>query len=67
MLQLNVTGMDCMGCVKAVEKAVKRVDPDAAVVVDLPTGNVTIHGTAEEKAAFETAITKAGYGITAVA
>ncbi len=65
MLTLNVTGMDCMGCVKAVEKAVKRVDPNAAVVVDLPTGMVSIQGSASERAVFETAITRAGYGVTA--
>jgi copper chaperone len=67
MLKLNVTGMDCMGCVKAVEKAVKRVDPGAAVVVDLPSGGVTIEGTKEGRAAFESAITRAGYGISAAA
>jgi len=67
MISLDVTGMDCMGCVKAVEKAVKRVDPNAAVVVDLPTGKVTIEGTREGTAAFETAITRAGYGIKALA
>lgn len=67
MLDLNVTGMDCMGCVKAVEKAVKRVDPNAAVVIDLPTGKVSIDGSKEGRAAFESAITRAGYGIKDVA
>jgi copper chaperone len=67
MLTLNVTGMDCMGCVKAVEKAVKRVDPSAAVVVDLPTGKVTIEGAKGARADFETAITRAGYGLKDVA
>lgn len=63
MLTLNVTGMDCAGCMKAVEKAVKRVDPKAEVVIDLPTGRVTIDATSEARANFETAITRAGYGI----
>lgn len=67
MVTLNVTGMDCMGCVKAVEKAVKRVDPTAAVVVDLPTGKVTIEGTKEARSNFEAAITRAGYGLKDVA
>ena len=67
MMTLNVTGMDCMGCVKAVEKAVKRVDPNAAVIVDLPTGKVSIEGTSTDKVMFETAITRAGYGVTALA
>lgn len=67
MLNLTVTGMDCMGCVKAVEKAVKRVDPGAAVVVDLPSGNVTIEGAKAARADFESAITRAGYGVSAAA
>jgi copper chaperone len=67
MVTLNVTGMDCMGCVKAVEKAVKRVDPNAAVAVDLPSGKVTIEGTNEARANFEAAITRAGYGLKDVA
>jgi copper chaperone len=67
MMTLNVKGMDCMGCVKAVEKAVKRVDPNAAVVVDLPTGMVSIQGSSSERSVFETAITRAGYGVTALA
>ncbi len=67
MMTLTVSGMDCMGCVKAVEKAVKRVDPNAAVTVDLPTGRVDIQGTSQDKASFETAITRAGYGVTALA
>jgi copper chaperone len=67
MMTLDVTGMDCMGCVKAVEKAVKRVDPAAAVLIDLPTGRVTIEGANAERASFETAITRAGYGLKDVA
>jgi copper chaperone len=63
MLTLNVTGMDCMGCVKAVEKAVKRVDPNAQVIIDLPTGAVSIDTQKPTRADFETAITRAGYGI----
>ena len=67
MLTLNVTGMDCAGCMKAVEKAIKRVDPQASVAIDLPTGLVTIHGSGEERAAFATSITRAGYGLSDVA
>lgn len=67
MLILNVTGMDCAGCMKAVEKAIKRVDPQAEVAIDLPTGVVTIHGSGEERGNFETSITRAGYGLKDVA
>jgi copper chaperone len=64
MITLNVTGMDCQGCVRAVEKAVKRVDPNAQVIVDLPTGLVSIDTTKDGRADFETAITRAGYGVS---
>ncbi|MBX9620106.1 MAG: heavy-metal-associated domain-containing protein [Hyphomicrobiales bacterium] len=67
MHTLNVTGMDCAGCMKAVEKAVKRIDPQAQVAIDLPSGLVTIHGSSEERADFETSITRAGYGLKDVA
>jgi len=67
MLTLNVTGMDCAGCMKAVEKAVKRVDPQAQVAIDLPSGLITIHGSSEERGDFETSITRAGYGLKDVA
>ena len=67
MLTLTVTGMDCTGCMKAVEKAIKRVDADAAVTIDLPTGLVTIHGSDGDRGEFETSITRAGYGLKDVA
>lgn len=67
MITLNVTGMDCAGCMKAVEKAIKRVDPQAEVAIDLPTGLVTIHGSSEERGNFETSITRSGYGLKDVA
>lgn len=67
MLTLNVTGMDCGGCMKAVEKAIKRVDQNAEVAIDLPTGMVTIHGSDEDRSNFETSIMRAGYGLKDVA
>jgi copper chaperone len=69
MITLNVTGMDCQGCVRAVEKAVKRVDPNAQVIVDLPTGLVSIDTMKDPggRADFETAITRAGYGVSMAA
>ena len=40
-IELTVKGMTCQGCVNAVTRVIKRVDPDAIVAIDLPTGRVT--------------------------
>jgi copper chaperone len=37
---LKVTGMTCQGCVRSVDKIVKRADPQAQVQIDLPTGRL---------------------------
>jgi copper chaperone len=37
---LNVGGMTCQGCVNAVTKLIKRLDPAADVAVDLANGKV---------------------------
>jgi copper chaperone len=46
----QVQGMTCGHCARAVTQAVKSVDPQAEVKVDLPTGKVEVqsdrdHGT----------------------
>jgi copper chaperone len=64
MIDLKVTGMTCGGCVKAVEKAVLRRDPDAKVAVDLPTGMVRIES-GKPSAEFAEAIEAAGYEVAA--
>ncbi len=47
MQSFKVTGMTCAHCVRAVADAVRGVDPDAAVEVDLDAGRVTVrNGTA---------------------
>ncbi len=38
MVTLNVTGMACDGCAKAVERLIKAQDPRASVKVDLGAG-----------------------------
>lgn len=43
-----VAGMTCGGCAKSVEKAVRRVAPEAAVKVDLEKARISIEGTFEE-------------------
>ena len=47
MQSFKVIGMTCGHCVRAVTDAVHKVDPDAAVEVDLQAGRVTVRdGTA---------------------
>lgn len=44
MIELNVKEMTCGHCVAAVTRAVKSVDPSAAVQVDLQSGRVRVDG-----------------------
>ena len=44
MIELNVKGMTCGHCGAAVTRAVKSVDPSAAVQVDLESARVRIDG-----------------------
>lgn len=59
-LLMQVDGMTCEGCVAAVTRIVRRVDPQADVAVDLAHGRARILTTAEtlEIAA---ALDKGGY------
>ncbi len=59
-ITLDVKGMTCQGCVNSVTKLVKRVDPDAKVAVDLPTGRLEATTQASAAALIE-AINAAGY------
>ncbi len=60
MLKLNVPNMTCGHCVGTVTKAVKSVDSNAAVTVELPSKLVTIETTADAASVSE-AIEAAGY------
>jgi copper chaperone len=64
MLTLQVTGMTCNGCAKAVEGIIKRQDPGASVTVDVGSGRVDAR-TAAAPAALIQAIEAAGYGAKA--
>jgi copper chaperone len=59
-LIMQVGGMTCDGCVKAVTKAVQRLDPRAEVEVDLAHGRATIRTTAQSLEVAD-ALNKAGY------
>jgi len=44
MVSLVVEGMTCQGCVRSVESALKKADPDARVAIDLASGKVDVDG-----------------------
>ncbi len=60
MLVLNVCGMTCGHCVRAVTEAVRDAAPGAEVAVDLLAGTVAVAGPADP-ARIRTAIEEAGY------
>ena len=57
---LKVTGMTCQGCVRSVDKLVKRADPQAQVQIDLPTGRLEASTEASAQTLIN-AINAAGY------
>jgi copper chaperone len=59
-----VEGMSCGGCVRSVTKSVQSVDSNARVDVDLPTKKVRVDTQASLEAV-KTAISEAGYDVTA--
>ena len=61
---LNVQGMTCGHCVRAVTEAVKTVDPQATVNIDLATGVVEIDSS-QPREALSSAITAEGYTVQA--
>jgi copper chaperone len=64
MLTLNVAGMTCDHCVKAVTNAVRGIPGAGAVVVDLDRGTVAVQGT-PDVAAVRAAIVDEGYDVAA--
>jgi len=59
-LSFVVPDMSCGHCVAAITKAVKTVDPEASVEIDLATHHVTVNST-DEHAKIDAAIRDAGY------
>lgn len=59
-LAMQVDGMTCQGCVNSVTRAIRRLDPDAKVEVDLPHGRVHVTTTAQSVEVAQ-ALTAAGY------
>lgn len=64
MYELQVENMSCGHCVGAVTKAVRALDPGAAVDIDLGAKSVRIESTLE-LAQISAAIVEAGYPVSA--
>jgi copper chaperone len=64
-LLMQVEGMTCQGCVEAVTKTIRRLDPGAQVEVDLAHGRVAVTTRAQSLDVAQ-ALTKAGYTATAM-
>lgn len=60
-LTLDVKGMTCDHCVRAVSGAVTAVPGVADVAVDLGAGKVTVAGDSLDESAVRGAIVEAGY------
>jgi len=64
-LVMQVAGMTCQGCVDAVTRVVRRLDPQAEVVVDLAHGRLTAM-TQAQSLEVTAALNAAGYEATAM-
>lgn len=60
MIELNVKDMTCGHCTDTVTRAVKSIDPEAQVQVDLGSKRVRVQGRAPEDALIR-ALNDAGY------
>ncbi len=61
-MQVQVEGMSCGHCVKAVTRAITELDADAKVNVDLGAGRVDVQSDLSP-AEVSAAITDAGYSV----
>jgi copper chaperone len=59
---LQVTGMTCQHCVKAVREALLNVDGVTGADVDLDSGQADVQGDAD-RSALVAAVKTAGYGV----
>ncbi|MEI6617991.1 MAG: heavy-metal-associated domain-containing protein [Betaproteobacteria bacterium] len=60
--ELNVSGMTCGHCEKAVDKAIHQVDPQAVVTIDRSAGKVRIEST-QPRQPLAQAIVAQGYAV----
>ena len=61
MIAFQVDDMTCGHCTRAIEQAIRALDPGARVAVDLSTQRVSVSGTAASAAAIAAALADAGY------
>lgn len=66
MINLQVKGMSCGHCARAVTEAIHEIDPAAQVQIDLPTGRVQVASQADT-ARLSAAVSEAGYEVIAAA
>ncbi|CAM3857219.1 heavy-metal-associated domain-containing protein [Paracidovorax anthurii] len=59
---LQVQGMTCGHCERAVTQAVRQLDPAATVAIDRPAGRVTVD-TNQPREAVAAAIAEEGYAV----
>ncbi|WP_293721848.1 heavy metal-associated domain-containing protein [Stappia sp.] len=62
-MTLMIEGMDCQGCVRSVENAIRKQDPKAEVAIDLATGRADV-GTTLARDGVVAAIEGAGFDVT---
>lgn len=60
MQEFVIQSMSCGGCASRIAQAVKNLDAQAKIEVDLPSRTVRIEST-EDRAAVTEALTEAGY------
>ena len=61
-MRLNVEGMSCAHCVRAITEAIGRIEPDAKVQVSLEEGAVEVEGI-DDRTAVVAAIEAEGYEV----
>ena len=66
MISFQVNDMTCGHCVSSITKAVKAVDGEAKVQIDLATHRVDIEPTGTDAAELSDAIKEAGYTPVAI-
>lgn len=65
-MEFHVEGMTCGHCAKAITAALRALDPQARVDIDLAAGSVTAEGRFDAERA-RAAIEEAGYAATLLA
>jgi len=60
MLQFQVPDMTCQHCEASIKRAIKEIDEQASIEVDLTTHTVKV-GSTQQTQAIETAIREAGF------